>query len=1345
MKLQFSIARNSLLLAAGLLALPGWRASAQTKPDGAAVAQAPSTPARITQAIDETQLVRLKGHVHPFALPEFDQSVVADSQPVTRALLLLQRSSDQEAKLEQLLVDQQNKTAANFHGWLTPEQFGKQFGPADSDLETVTSWLASHGFQNIKVGKGRTTIEFSGNVGQVRNAFHTEIHEFLVHGEARNANVSDPQIPAALTPVVAGIVGLHNFPPKAYAHRLGTFRRTKATGEVKPLFTYSSGAGNVLAVGPTDFATIYNVLPLWTAGTDGTGQSIALVGDSNIDISDVADFRTMFGLPANTPQVIVNGPDPGLNADEIEADLDVQWAGAIAKNAQIILVVTESPVTTGAAGPDLSALYIIDNNLAPVMSESFGACESNLGSTGNQFENTLWQQASAQGITVMVSSGDSGSAGCDPTAPGSLVATQGVAVSGVASTPFNVAVGGTDFNSALVNYQTTYWGPNTTPAESSALSYIPEITWNDTCAAGGSLTGCTSTLIASDRPGTDLVAGSGGPSSCGVASTTSCSGYPKPSWQTGTGVPADGVRDLPDVSLFASNGRNGSFYIFCEKDANAAGGGSATSCDLNSPFLDFQGVGGTSASSPTFAAIMALVNQKTGQRQGNANYVLYAMSKKAGATCTSNAATAASPGSCVFYDLPAGSGNISVACQGGSIFCSNPSAATTSFGIMATVDGGTTPAWNTTVGYDLATGLGSVNAANLVNTWTNVSFTPSTTTFLLNGGTAVNTPHGAPITVSGTVTGTGGTPTGIVELIQGTVATGPVIDVFTLSAGSYSGNTTMLPGTNGTPYSVIAHYGGDGTFAASDSSAETVTSVSKENSAVTVSLVTFNSLGAPVLSTGAVQLTYGSPYLLRVDVTNAGAQPCSANAVPCPTGLVILFDNNQALNDFLVPNTSTPTNTAMLNGLGFVEDQPIQLSGSSTTQNITAQYGGDKSYNLQLTSNTLSLNIAAAGTATAVTANPTSATTAQSVTLTATVTAPTSNGAGPAGTVVFSANGTAIAGTPTITTVAFDPQTGALPALTAILVTTFPTSGTQTISAAYTTGNMNYASSASTVSATVTVTTSGSFTVGGTPATVTTAPAAAGTMVTATSTITVTPSGGFVGPVTVTCGSLPGVTCSPLTIASGSTTGTLTINVSDPSLSMTAMVTPLTKNQWALSSSPEKARGKGWWMLSAGTGLATLFLIFLPGRKRYRAALGLGLVCVVSLALGCGGYSGSGGIIQATTTTKVSVANTKVGSGTSIAITVAVTSSGTAAAGNAQVFDGTTSLGTAAVAGGSATINAALTPGTHSINAHYMGDTNTQASQSGTLLVTATGNATLAITGTSGTATANGTVSLAIN
>jgi hypothetical protein len=987
MKISKMILRNSFLLTATLLILFSLSARAQITP----------VRPRITEAVDETNLVRLHGNVHPLARPEFDQGAVADAQPMQRMLLLLQRSPEQETALRQLLDDQQSKSSPNFHAWLTPEQFGKQFGPADADIQGVTDWLTRQGFQGIKVGAGRTVVEFSGNVAQVRNAFHTEIHRFVVNAEQRFANVSDPQIPAALKPAVAGVVSLHNFPKKPHYHRVGTFRRNLSTGEVKPLFTYTDSNGQFFGLGPADFAKIYNI----PAGANGAGQSIAVVGQSNINIQDVRDFRTMFGLPPNDPQIILNGPDPGLvPGDEGESDLDVEWAGAAAPQANVIFVTSESTLsnpTQVSAGIDLSAVYIVDNNIAPVLSESYGQCEFFLGTTGNAFYYSLWQQAAAQGITVVISAGDNGSAGCDPTSANQTAASLGIAVSGLASTPFNVAIGGTDFND--LNSLSTYWNTantsTTPPVVASAQSYIPEVPWNDSCAAGGSLTGCPT--VASD--GSDLVAGSGGPSNCingnGTSLASCTQGYAKPAWQTGAGVPAANARYIPDVSFFAGDGLNKSFYIVCQSDQNPTPG---ANCNLNtsltSPSHDFQGVGGTSGGTPTFAGIIALINQAQKNkglsgRQGNVNYVLYNL---------------AAQHPSAFNDIASGSN--SVACQAGTANCSKPGSS--GFGII--VDANGNAAWKAGTGYDLATGLGSVNVSNLITNWAAHSFTQTTTTLtsvLPNTGVAL----GGAVTISGSVSSnTSGVPTGTVYLIQGSTYPGPVLDSFDLAA-SFPFQTTVLPGGS---YQVMLHYGGDGNFASSDSAPLNV-NVSSAASKTVVTFVTFGTNNTPIFNTSPISVPYGSPYILRVDVETSGGTQCSTapHTIPCPTGNVTLTDNGSPLKDF--PNAQTPnaTNTGLLNDLGFLEDQPIQLGAGS--HSIVASYAGDSSYSSSV-STADTITITPAATTTAVSPNVSSTVSGGSVILTATVSSNSNSAQGPSSTVQFlngSANlGAAVTCTP---------------------------------------------------------------------------------------------------------------------------------------------------------------------------------------------------------------------------------------------------------------------------------------------------------------------------------------------
>jgi len=486
MRIRSRISARLHLTVAVLLLAPTF-ASAQTN----------TVAARITQAVDETKRTILYGNTHPLARPEFDRGAAPSSLPMQRMLLVLQRSAEQESALETLLEQQQDASSPNFHKWLTPQQFGQQFGPPDQDIQTITSWLQSHGFQVANVSNGRTVIEFSGTAGQVQEAFHTAIHKYSINGEEHWANSSDPQIPSALMPVVAGINTLYNFPRQPMHHLGGEFSRSEQMGKLEPtpssFFTFGGLHCGVpgldcYGMGPYDFATIYNVAPLWTASPaiDGTGQTIAVVGESDVNLQDIRNFRNIFGLAANDPQVIVNGTDPGtVSGDETESDLDLEWTGAVAKSAQIDFVISQS--TEASLGVDLSAQYIVDNDLASVLSESYGICELFLGNAGNQFYNQLWQQAAAQGITALVATGDSGSAVCDRNARTNGPAQFGLSVSGFSSTPYNIAVGGTDFND-LTN-ASTYWSatnsvppgaPAGTPATVSALSLIPEITFYNT-------------------------------------------------------------------------------------------------------------------------------------------------------------------------------------------------------------------------------------------------------------------------------------------------------------------------------------------------------------------------------------------------------------------------------------------------------------------------------------------------------------------------------------------------------------------------------------------------------------------------------------------------------------------------------------------------------------------------------------------------------------------------------------------------------------------------------------------------------------------------------------------------
>jgi hypothetical protein len=1014
-------------------------------------AQNAAVPAQITQAIDPNNLVVLRGNTYPLAQPRFDQGAVPDAQPLHRMLLLLQRSPQQEKSLRQFLDEQQSKSSANFHVWLTPEQFGAQYGPAPADIQTVSSWLVAQGFAINRVSAGRTVIEFDGTAGQVRNAFHTQIHRYVVNGQEHTANSSDPEIPAALTPVVAGIVSLHNFPAQSHLRNVGAFRRSRKAGTVEPLSTPLYDPPNYSGqypIVPGDFAIIYNVTPLWNAGIDGTGQTIAIVGETDVNIADIQNFRALFGLSNNftSDNVILDGIDPGITGDETEADLDIEWSGAVAKNATIEFVVSAATEVTG--GTHLSALYIVDHNVAPVLSESYGNCEASLGATNNQYYNSLWEQAAAQGITVVISAGDGGSAGCDDFNT-EETATLGLAVSGYASTPFDVAVGGTDFDQ--INKWTQYWSATNDPVTlASALGYIPEIPWNDSCAQLG-LVGC-----GTSQPGGNLlniVAGSGGVSSL----------YPKPSWQSGTGIPQDNKRDLPDLSLFASNGFTGTGYLICESDLDGA------SCQVSGGSFNFAQIGGTSASAPSFAGIMALVNQSQAKqnlsnRQGNANYVLYALAKKQANTAPAlNCNASASPVSaCTFNDVTGGNsfftssgiGNNSVPCTGATPNCSSKVASVT--GILVTPASTTTqtPAWTTGTGYDLATGLGSVNAQNLATNWKSANSVATSTTLSLNGGAAVNITHGSPVSVSVTVTPKAAL--GDVSLVA-TYPPSPSspngsslgMAQFTLTSGAASGSTPNLAG--GT-YSVTAHYEGDGTNGPSDSPGVAVT-VAPEASKTILSVPTFDPNTGRETGNTPTTLVYASPYIVHADVTNSAGsltQLCtSVNLLGCPTGTVVITD---ALNGAAAKPLDA--GTFALNSAGYTEDQTVQLSGG--THVFAAQYSGDNSYNKSST--TYTLIVTPASTASLVSQTTSGPVVGQQFGLLGIVDTPAIGGAVPTGTVSFFDGSTALPGTVTLTGIA--PGPGGSASLDASLTTAILTGGTHSLTISYS-GDANYAPSTS--------------------------------------------------------------------------------------------------------------------------------------------------------------------------------------------------------------------------------------------------------------------------------------------
>jgi subtilase family serine protease len=544
-----------------------------------------TTHDRITQAVDENQRVWLEGNTLPSALPAYETGSVDGGKLLSRMVLVLTPDPSQQSALDSLTADQQDPASPLYHQWISPEAYAEHFGASAADIEQVQNWLESHGFQVEEVAASHRSLTFSGTAAQVESAFQTQMKTYKIGGSQHIANSSDPTIPAALAPVVAGVVSLHD----VFSAPQHTFATKLKASYTNP--EYTSGSAHYLS--PADYATIYDINSLYGQAYTGTGETIAIVGRSDISLPDVRSFRSTFGLPAKDPVTILNGTtDPGTAvADDVdEAMLDTEWSGAVAKAATIDFVTSAS--TSTSDGVFLSMQYAVNHNVAPVISVSYGLCEASLGSSANSFLNSLWQQAASQGMTVLVSAGDSGAAGCDSSS--ASTGTHGRGVNGICSTPYSTCVGGTEFNDTAS--PSTYWSSTTSSTGGSALSYIPEVAWNESGSTGLWSTG-------------------------GGVSTV----YAKPSWQTGKGVPADGKRDVPDVALTAAG-----------HDSYLVGVWGA-----------LYGIAGTSAASPSFAGMMALAVQKSGARIGNANPELYHL-----------AALQNSGGTAVFHDTTSGSNSV---------------------------------------------------------------------------------------------------------------------------------------------------------------------------------------------------------------------------------------------------------------------------------------------------------------------------------------------------------------------------------------------------------------------------------------------------------------------------------------------------------------------------------------------------------------------------------------------------------------------------------------------------------------------------------------------------------------
>jgi uncharacterized protein (TIGR03437 family) len=795
-------------------------------------ASAMAQSSRITQNVDNRQRTALAGNIHPKALAAArsgnDQGRVAPSLAMPYITLTLAPSASQQADLEKLLVEQQTPGSPNYHLWLTPEEYGQRFGVGDADLSKITQWLQEQGLQIVSVARGRSWIAVSGAAAQVEAAFQTEIHSYLVDGETHFANASAPSVPAAFGSVVKGIRGLDDFRLKPRS-RPAPFKPDVS----KP--HYTDGQGNNY-IAPGDFATIYDVTPLYSAGINGTGQKIAIAGQIEVNLSDIQQFQSMFNLPANNPQMLLvpGSRNPGSNpnsGDLAESDLDLEWSDAVAPNASIIFVYSTDVMT--------SLQYAIDQKLAPVVSVSYGSCEPE--TPAYQYDSFInWaQQANAQGMTWFAASGDNGAADCDDSD------NPGLAVDLPGSVPEVTSVGGTEY----VEGSGTYWNATNNANGSSALSYIPETTWNDSVEDGE-------------------------PSASGGGASIL---FAKPSWQTGTGVPADNARDVPDVSLNASDDHDGHVVYT---------GGS------------LQVYGGTSVSAPSFAGLTALLNQKLGSGGvGNINPKLYSLAQ-------SNPS--------IFHDVTTGNNIVTVSCPE-----REPTCTATAVGYYAGV------------GYDQATGLGSVDAYKLVTGWNGESTTtppanPAVSVTLLSNLSTVATND--IVYLMATVTSTNGTtPSGSVSFSISGASLGSA--ALTGSAGAATAtlavNGLQLPVGSGT---ITATYNG-----ASTSLTVSVTA-SGSGSAATPAIT-------KVTNGASFQQAFAPGGVLSVFGSQLSPVTQSASTTPLPlsiSGVAVLVNGIAAPLYYAAPgqlNVQIPYETApgdsaelSINNNGQVTRQTFQVA-----------------------------------------------------------------------------------------------------------------------------------------------------------------------------------------------------------------------------------------------------------------------------------------------------------------------------------------------------------------------------------------------------------------------------------
>ncbi|MHB1020999.1 MAG: Ig-like domain repeat protein, partial [Acidobacteriaceae bacterium] len=867
---------------------------------------------RIASAISNSQMIQLKGNVHPLAQARYDRGPVQADLAINGMTLTFKPSAAQQADLDALLESQRIPGSANYHKWLTPQQYADRFGLSVQDMQKVQSWLQTQGFTVNRIAPSRNEIAFSGTAAQVEATFHTSIHHYQVDNETRFANETNPSLPSAIASMVTGVGGLNNFFPKPKNIKM---LQSAVANSVHGNFTSATTGKHFIS--PGDFATIYNVTPMYNAGYTGTGQTLAIVGQTAIYSNDIAAFRTAAGLPAiNLTTTCASTTTSNCNTinqgDLPESDLDIEWSGAVAKDANIVFV------TDPQNGAFNALAYAITNKIGGVISVSYGACELGNSSYATSLQ-TYIQQANTQGQTVVAASGDDGAADCDYSTTSTPVtsATHGLQVDMPSDVPGVTGLGGAEFNEGTATGGTTYWQPATSSTAdlvNSAISYMPEKAWNDTTV--------------SITNGGGFAAGGGGKSLF----------FAKPSWQVGL-TPSDGARDTPDLSLNASPVHDG--YLVCTQEFTSGTTPTATgtSCVNGFRYTDnsLTVYGGTSVAAPTFAGILTLINQQEGSTSGNLNPLLYTLA--ADPTIYSQA----------FHDITVGDNK--VPCTAGTTDCP---VGTTSIGYTA----GT--------GYDQATGLGSVNAFNLAAAiHASLTATGTTTAIALSPGSPS---VGQTVTLTATVTPKSGstTPTGSVTFKVGSTSIGTV----NLSAGVA---TTTYAFTFGGTQTVTAVYSGDSTYAASTTSS-TVTVAATGTTATTTTLMVNPSsvaVGSSVTFTATVSPTppNGEQVIFKLGSTTLGTASVTSGVasltLPAITsnGLIVGTNSITAVyggDGTYGASTSTAVTLTVTNPSFTISATNMTISSAAannsgtSTITVTSAGGYAGTVNVTSTSSTLS-------------------------------------------------------------------------------------------------------------------------------------------------------------------------------------------------------------------------------------------------------------------------------------------------------------------------------------------------------------------------------------------------------